>query len=174
MAPDFTVSSTLTKIPIDNRATTSLQAEGRPTAMRGTPKLVYSCSTCGEKYSQRQGLSRHRLRAHGSPHSCLCCDFRWSRPDQYRAHLEKWHPDIDCDRIIGKPAGSRRRSKIIGRDLPCPRQCLMMPSLPEVGKTTHIHSAMAYGPQFEHAELAVTAPKDEDAHGLKFQRGQFW
>lgn len=179
MTPDFTVSSTLKSIPIENRAAASLQAAGRPADMLGTPERVYSCNTCGEKYSQRQGLLRHRRKAHDNPHSCLCCEFKWSRPDQYRTHLEKWHPDVDCDRVLGKPAGSRRRSKILGRDLPhdfSSRQCLMMPPLPEVAKATHIHSTMAYDPRSEFAEPAVTTPKDKDrdARGLEFQRGQLW
>lgn len=121
--PIFTVSSNFTKVPMEKHADVSLQPTGRP---RGTPERQYSCDICGEKYAQRQGVFRHHRKAHNNPHSCLYCEFKWSRPDQYRTHLEKWHPDVDRDHILGKRAGSRRKSTIIGRDLlhPFPPQAI--------------------------------------------------
>jgi hypothetical protein len=50
----------------------------------------------------------------------LFCDFKWGRPEHYRNHLTKRH-ELDVavvDEILGKPAGSRRRTTVIGRDLP--------------------------------------------------------
>jgi len=111
------VSLTLTEIMRGKCASVSFQPARRPSSIRGAPERSYSCDTCGEHYSQPQGVSRHRRKAH-NPHACLCCEFKWSRPYQYRDHLEKHHPDVDRDYILGKPAGSRRRSTIIGRDLP--------------------------------------------------------
>jgi hypothetical protein len=104
---NFKVSSTLTEIMRRKRASVSFRPARRPSGIRGAPECSYSCDTCGEQYSQPQGVSRHRRRAH-NPHACLCCEFKWSRPYQYRDHLEKHHPHVDCDYILGKRAGSRR------------------------------------------------------------------
>ena len=162
--------------------------------MREAP---YTCDTCGETYSQRQGVLRHRRKAHKNPHSCLYCDFKWSRPDQYRTHLERSHPDVDRDYILGKPAGSRRRSMIIGRDLPYhfstpviklgrrsqaePWKCPMAPSLPAVANVTHLPSpaaissvaSVACNPLPEYAELAITSSEHVDAHSSEFLRRNF-
>jgi hypothetical protein len=96
----------------------SLQPANRPAGTRDAPERSYFCDICCKHYSQPQGLSRHRQAVHNNPSSCLHCDFKWSRPYKYRAHLEKWHSDVDHDYILSKPAGSRRCSTIIGRDVP--------------------------------------------------------
>ena len=152
--------------------------------MRVVPKRLYSCDICGKKYSQPQGVSRHRHAAHDNPHSCLRCEFKWSRPYQYRIHLEKWHPDVDPDNVLGKSAGSHSRSTIIGRDLP---QHFPLPTvdsyrrspaelghwqrpvtllLPEAAKVTHVSRPamlfLAYNPLLKHAEPAVTSRNCED------------
>ena len=93
-------------------------SSGRPIGTREVQKQSYSCSICGEEYSQMQGVRRH-IRTKHHPSSCLLCDFKWARPEHYRNHLTKRH-DLelsDIDEIIGKPADSRRRTTIIGRDL---------------------------------------------------------
>jgi hypothetical protein len=72
------------------------------------------CEACGERYAQQQGLNRHYREKH-NPSSCIYCGASWSRPYQYRDHIEKQHPDVDPDLVLGKAAGSRRRSTVFGR-----------------------------------------------------------
>jgi hypothetical protein len=36
---------------------------------------------------------------------CILCDFEWIHPYQHRTHLEKSHPFVDPDLVLGKPAG---------------------------------------------------------------------
>jgi hypothetical protein len=183
------LSSTFTEISGKKRTSVSLQPARRPAGMRGAPELPYSCDACGERYSQLQGVSRHRRRAHNNPHSCLRCSFKWSRPYQYRDHLKKHHPDVDRDYVLGKPAGSRRRSTIIGRDrfsVPAvelgqlglrsraePRQHPIAPPLSAPTKVTHASSpAMSpviCNPQPKYAEQAIRANEFENAGGFKFE-----
>jgi len=140
------------------RATASSRSSGRPTGAHKAPKQSYTCTICGEEYAQMQGFTRHYRTKH-HPSSCLLCDFKWGRPEHYRNHLTKRHGlDVGVvDGILGKPAGSRRRSTIIGRDLPQnvsppaikhdrqtqpkPRQRRLMPPLSSVTKITHVPSA---------------------------------
>ena len=153
--------------------------------MREAPERPYSCDDCGKRYSQRQGVSRHRQKAHNNPHSCcvLPCKFKWYRPDLYRAHLEKRHSDVNPDEVLGKRAGSRRRSMIIGRDLfqqfipPAiepgrrsraePRQRPMTPPLPALANVTHVPSPamppVSHDPQPEYAEPKFSTYEHEDA-----------
>ena len=77
-------------------------------------KRTYSCEACGERYAQPQGVNRH-YRAKHDPSSCIYCGAVWSRPYQYRDHIEKEHPGVDPDVVLGKTAGSRRRATA-GRD----------------------------------------------------------
>jgi hypothetical protein len=152
-------------------------------APRGISK--YSCNICGKKYSQRQGVSRHYQSVHNSPHSCLFCDFKWTRPYLYTNHLKMCHPDVNADEVLGKSAGSRCKSTIIGRDLEQPvypltiepgqwgraepRQRPMAP-LHTVTKDTHVPSStklpVGHNPQPELAEPTITSQKCEDSHGL--------
>jgi hypothetical protein len=153
------------------------------------PKRQYSCDICGKKYSQPQGVSRHRHAVHDNPHLCLRCDFKWTRPYQYRIHLEKWHPDVDPDNVLGKSAHSHSRSTIIGRDLtqhsPPPSvdpdrrgltelghwQHPVTPLLPAPAKVTHVFQPtmlfVAYNPHLKHAEPAVTPRNCGDGPALE-------
>lgn len=149
----------------------------------------YFCDTCGKRYSQPQGVSRHRQTAHKSPYSCLFshCDFKWTRPCKYRAHLENWHRNVDPDEVLGKPAGSRLKSTIIGRDLPHhlspratepdrqtqaePLQRPMKPTLREVAKVSHIPSDMSFMASdlpLGYADPAIAKRQCEEAHTLEF------
>jgi hypothetical protein len=85
--------------------------------MRKVVERPYLCKACGERYAQPQGLNRH-YRARHDPSSCIYCGVKWSRPYQYRGHIEKQHPDVDPDLVLGKAAGSRRKATIIGREQP--------------------------------------------------------
>ena len=153
--------------------------------MREAPERPYSCDDCGERYSQRQGVSRHRRKAHSDPHSCCVprCKFKWILPYLYRAHLKKWHSDVNPDKVLGKHAGCRRRSMIIGRDLPQqfplpviepdrrsraePLQHPMTPPLPVVANVTRLPSPamlpVSYGPRPEYAEPTISTYEHEDA-----------
>ena len=190
MKPNSTVSSTLAIISKSKKkcAAMSLRPARRLAGMRIPPERSYSCDICGEQYSQPQGVSRHRRKAHNIPHSCLRCEFTWTRPCQYRVHLEKCHPDVNSDKILGKPAGSRRQSKVIGRDLPQHyyhttlqsdqrsqaelQKQPMTPLMPEVAKVTHLpsHSVLPVADELlsEYEKPAITTHKYEDAHGLHF------
>lgn len=101
------------------RATASSRSSGRSTGARKAQNKSYSCAFCDEKYAQIQGVGRH-IRTKHHPSSCLFCDFKWGRPENYRSHLTKRHGlgVAALDEILGKPAGSRRSTTIIGRDLP--------------------------------------------------------
>src|ERR1019366_9953602 len=70
-----------------------------------------------------QGVNRHYREKH-NPSLCMYCDVEWSRPYQYRDHLAKHHPGVDPDTVLGKTAGSRRRTAIIARD---PQQQQVLP-----------------------------------------------
>lgn len=114
---------------------------------------------------------RHRRTAHNKPHSCfyLCCKFKWTRPCEYRTHLEKRHPEVDSDKVLGKPAGHRSKSTIIGRDLPIeyeqskpqPGQRPMTPPVPAM--VTQVPSPpilpVVYNHQPEYAHPAITTRK---------------
>ena len=139
------------------RATASWSSR-RPIGTREVQKRSHSCSICGKEYTQMQGVRRH-IRTKHHPSSCLLCDFKWARPEHYRNHLTKRH-DLelsDIDEIIGKPAGSRCRTTIIGRDLiknvsphaiqhdrqahPDVHQRPLMPPLSSVANVSHLPSA---------------------------------
>jgi hypothetical protein len=182
--PNFLASSTLFRMPFTStvgqyeegtsrnqpiqppkttkkRATASSRSSGRPTGAREAPRQsYYACAICGEEYTQMQGFMRHYRTKH-HPSLCLLCDFKWGRPEHYRNHLTKRHGlEVGVvDGILGKPAGSRRRTTIIGRDLPQnvsppaikrdrqtqpkPRQRRLMPPLSSVTKITHVPSAFS-------------------------------
>ena len=138
----------------------SSRSSERPTGAREAPKQSYACAICGEEYTQMQGFTRHYRTKH-HPSSCLFCDFKWGRPEHYRYHLTKRH-DLDVavvDEILGKPASSRRRTTVIGRDLPQnvsppaikhdrptqpkPRQRRLMSPLSSATKVTHVTSPVS-------------------------------
>ena len=79
----------------------------------------FFCDDCDAKYVQRQGLNRHRQEKHerddSEPSLCIYCDAKCGRAYEYREHLEKHHPAVDPDIILGKAAGSRRRTAYYAR-----------------------------------------------------------
>jgi hypothetical protein len=91
-----------------------------PASSQASPEegaLRYLCSPCHTSYVQPQGLGRHIRTVH-NPNLCFRCEFRWGRPYEYRNHLQKKHPDVDPDTILGKALGSRRRATILTEYLP--------------------------------------------------------
>ncbi|KAF8496827.1 hypothetical protein F5888DRAFT_368213 [Russula emetica] len=139
----------------EKRAEESSRSSRQPAGMHKALKRPYIChhDTCGKTYAQPGGVMRH-YRAKHNPNSCTYCGARWSRPYQYRDHLEKHHRDIDPDLVLGKIAGSRRRAKVIGRGRPqnvsphvvkhdrqsqdAPRCPPSMPPLPAVVKVPQV------------------------------------
>ncbi len=93
------------------------RSSGQLTGTREALERPYLCNTCGERYAQRQGVNRH-FRAKHNPSSCVYCGVKWSRPYQYRNHIEKQHPNIDPDLVLGKASSSRRKATVIGREQP--------------------------------------------------------
>ena len=92
----------------------------RAAGSSGEPEQQFQCTEpgCGKPYAQKQGLMQHYRAQHRTRPKCLYCNHSWNRPYQYRDHLKNTHELVedDIDRILGKPAGSRRTSKIVGRD----------------------------------------------------------
>jgi hypothetical protein len=166
----------------------SFQLARRPAVKPEASERPYFCDICDKHYSQPQGVSRHRREAHNTPYSCFLCNFKWRRPYQYRIHLEKWHPDVDANNVLGKSAGSRCRSAILIRrhlHLPAPvtepdrrnkarPQRRPMRPPPAVATATMdpspAMSPVAYDRQPEYAETlaAITARKSEDVSGIGF------
>jgi len=146
------------KITRTIRAEESSWSSRQPAGMHEALKRPYVCHTCGKRYAQPGGVMRH-YRAKHNPNSCTYCDVRWSRPYQYRDHLEKHHRDVDPDLVLGKPAGSRRRAEVIGRGRPqnvsphivkhdrqsqvAPRRPPLMPPLPAVVKVPQVPQAFS-------------------------------
>ena len=151
-----------------------------PTSIKN-PASGYLCEECGECFKQPQGLTRHLLK-HGGHRLCLYCDFEWTRPYTYGEHLKKYHPSADVEKVLGKPAGSRRRTTIQARDFrrhisppagePDRRsevehlQRSVMPSLAASHIPAPALSPVLYDLQLEHAEPADSSRNREGAHGL--------
>lgn len=192
--PNFTGSSTLPDILRNKPAVVSSRPPARlVSGVRKRRKVLkgpYSCDICGKRYEQQQNVFRHQREKHNDPYSCIVpdCEDKWNRPDEFRAHLINFHPDIDPDKVIGKPAGAHRRSKIVGRDIPSPptiesvrwsyaepQQRSMTPPLPAVANvvthtpsSTSTMSSVANNPQPQHPESAITTRKHEYARRLEF------
>jgi hypothetical protein len=76
----------------------SSQSSRPPASIGGSlSKGPYPCDICGKKYAQRQGIRRHYRSIHDHRNSCSYCDFEWSRPYLYRAHLKTKHCDAVSD-----------------------------------------------------------------------------
>lgn len=150
------------KITRNIRAEEKLRSSTQPVDMNEALQRPFVCHTCGKRYAQPGGVMRHRRAKHDSPNSCMYCGTRWSRPYQYRDHLEKHHRDVDPDVVLGKPAGSRRRAEVIGRGRPpnvlpyvikhdrqsqataaTPRRHLQMPPLPAVVQVPQVPLAFS-------------------------------
>jgi len=165
-----------------SKITRKKSAEGisrssRPSAgMQEALKRPHVCHTCGKRYAQPGGVMRHYREKHG-PNSCMYCGASWSRPYQYRDHLEKYHCDVDPDLVLGKPAGSRRRAKATGRGRPqnvsphvvkhgrwsqvAPEGPPLMPPLPAVVEVPQVPLA------FSSAEELVQLANDEVDHSSR-------
>lgn len=147
------------------RSSRQRQQGGMHEAQTQALKRPYICFTCGKRYAQPGGVRRHQ-RAKHSPNSCTYCSATWSRPYQYRDHLEKHHRDVDPDLVLGKPAGSRRRAEVIETGRPqnvpphvvkrdrqssaAPRRPSLLPPLPAVAKVPQV--PLAFSSAYELAQ----------------------
>jgi hypothetical protein len=78
-------------------ARTSSQSSRQPADIYGAPTRRYLCEQCHKKYTQPQGLSRHRRDKH-EPSLCRHCGiFDWGRPYVLKEHLKRCHPGVDPD-----------------------------------------------------------------------------
>lgn len=100
------------------QAVASSQSCRRPNGIRGGLKGTYSCSICGKRYSQPQGVRRHQREMHEARLCIYCGDFEWGRPYRFREHLQKWHPDVDPDAALEEATGTRHKETMTMRHLP--------------------------------------------------------
>ena len=165
----------------------SSQPSQRPTDEGETPKGQYPCEICGRRYAQLQGVRRH-YRAMHDPSSCSYCDFKWSRPYQYRAHIKKRHRDVIPDVALNEAMWARRRA---ARNARCIRQQPVLALTPdpdrrvgaetwrgplttppsEAVRATPAHSPaishVDYGPQSESVELVERKLEDASESELR-------
>ena len=121
------------------------------------------CEVCREGYSTMKKLRRHFNREHKDLSPCRVsgCTFRWKRPYLYRDHLESCHsddPDIDPDEILGKSAGSRRKTRIIGRDIALPVSPPAVESPPEVESPPPVESEGQSSAESPHFPMTTPLP----------------
>jgi len=137
----------------NERVEASSRSPRQSAGMREMLERPYPCKACGERYAQPQGVNRH-YRAKHDPSSCIYCGARWSRRYQYRDHIEKQHPGVDPDLILGKAARSRRKATVIGREQPPAikhdrriQAVSLQPPLtlpaPAAAKATHVPSTLS-------------------------------
>ncbi len=88
----------------------SSRSSRRPAGISGTLEGQYPCDICGKRFAQRQGVSRHYRAAHGHPNMCSYCDFKWSRPYLYKAHLKTKHRDVVSDTAQEEATSTRHRA----------------------------------------------------------------
>jgi hypothetical protein len=140
--------------------------------------LPFMCSICNKRYAQRQGLNRHYGEKH-DPNLCKYCKFEWIRPYEYRAHLEKCHPNENSDEALGKPAKSRRRTAaFVGRRPQHdsePRRRPRTPSPPAVAKVMHLPPAFSFtGEDTQRGkpclQVAASLPERTQCGGLPISR----
>jgi hypothetical protein len=111
--------------------------------------LPFTCSICNKRYKQRQGLNRHYGEKH-NPNLCMYsyCNFGWTRPCKYRAHLRKHHPNVNPDEVLGKTAESRCRTSAFARRRSQhdsePQQGPLTPSPPAVAKIMYLPPAFSF------------------------------
>ena len=165
----------------------SSQPSQRPTDEGEAPKGPYPCEVCGKRYAQLQGVRRH-YRAMHDPSSCSYCDFKWSRPYQYRAHIKKKHRDVIPDVALNEAMWARRRA---AKNARCIRQQPVLTLTPDPGRrmgtetwwgpltsppsevvrATPAHqpaiSHVDYGPQPESVELGERKREDASESELR-------
>lgn len=118
-APNFQVSPTFgTQQPLS----TANEYESSSFLSDEEPEnpFPFKCSRCPKRFALRQSVGRHYRKRH-DPNTCLFsndgCTFTWGGPYDYGRHLKGQHKlkDEVISAIMGKPAESRCRAKIVGR-----------------------------------------------------------
>jgi hypothetical protein len=90
--------------------TQSSQSPRRQISTSGALKCPYSCDICGKRYSQPQGVGRHRREVHEARPCVYCHDYEWGRPYLYRRHMQRRHPDIGPDPTLQQTTGTRHNA----------------------------------------------------------------
>ncbi|KAH9992865.1 hypothetical protein BJV77DRAFT_1067588 [Russula vinacea] len=122
------------------------------------------------------------------PSSCSYCDFKWSRPYQYRAHIKKKHRDVIPDVALNEAMWARRRA---AKNARCIQQQPVLTLTPDPGRrmgtetwwgpltsppsevvrATPAHqpaiSHVDYGPQPESVELGEHKREDASESELR-------
>jgi hypothetical protein len=96
------------------KRTTTMSPPASQRQARGARKGRYSCSICGKRYAQRQGVTRHHQEKH-EPNVCVICGtFQWGRLYRLKEHHEKEHGDVDLNAaLLPAPAPRARRERTI-------------------------------------------------------------
>ncbi len=56
-------------------------------------KVRTVCTDCDKFFGRAQELARHRKDVHERPRYCLFCSFKWTRPNNIKAHLVANHSE---------------------------------------------------------------------------------
>jgi hypothetical protein len=94
------------KVPV----AASSRSSRRPGGNRGALQGKYVCSTCGRRYAQQSGVTRHHRDVHEVSFCMHCRNFKWHRHHQLKEHLARQHPDVDLLVALGEATRSRRKA----------------------------------------------------------------
>ena len=97
---------------------TSSRSLRQPAGTHGAPRGRYPCNICGKRYSQPQGVTRHRQEKHEARLCMHCGVYKWARPYRLRQHIEKRHPGVNPDAALEEATGIRRKATMITKYLP--------------------------------------------------------
>jgi Zinc finger, C2H2 type len=75
----------------------------------------YSCHDCGKRYTQPQGLRRHRNETHESELCIYCLAFQWGRRYKLKKHIRDKHPELNIDTALDLAMVTRRGAAITSR-----------------------------------------------------------
>lgn len=116
----------------------------------------YLCSTCGQDFAQKQGVTRHNRDVH-EVSSCLHCNgFKWHRRYQLKKHLEKAHPDVHVPTALAEATKYRRRTTMTKNRLQGPQYHQRSSNKPLPQPLTPVVSCVAYDPQPELTMPTIT------------------
>jgi hypothetical protein len=87
----------------------------RSACIRKAARRWYSCKDCGRRYTQPQGLRRHRNETHESELCIFCLTFQWGRRYKLKRHIQDKHPELNIDTALDLAMATRRGAAITSR-----------------------------------------------------------